>query len=90
MVSDPIRWRTPFGRFVKSRSVERLARDLSQRGMPMTTHTIYDWVAGRHAPRPVCAAAIVELAGGRISFEDIYRHRMEIERLSTGGSVATR
>jgi len=83
VVAEPLRWRTPFGRFVQQRTVRRLARDLSQLGVPMTSHTVYDWISGRHAPRPACAAAIVQVSGGKLTFSDIYRHRTEMQTLST-------
>ena len=83
MIRDPVRRRTSFGRWVSDYRVSRLLKTLDARGMPLTSHTVYDWIAGRHAPRPTYAAAIVEISGGRLSFADIYRHRTEMQAVST-------
>lgn len=84
MVRDPIRRRTSFGRWVTRYQVPRLVQTINARGIPLTSHTVYDWIAGRHAPRPPYAAAIVEISGGRVSFSDIYRHRTEMQAVSSG------
>lgn len=85
MVQDPHRWRLPLGRWVSRYGVTRLAPQLS-----VTPHAIYDWVAGRRVPRPPCAAAMVKLSRGAITFDDIYRHRTQMERLSSGGPRGAR
>lgn len=78
MTNAPLRWNTRFGRWVSRYRVSRLTVDLAARGVPVTPHAVYDWIAARRAPRPTCAAAIVEISGGKLSFDDIYRHRAEI------------
>ncbi|HKQ59271.1 MAG TPA: hypothetical protein VJY35_15520 [Candidatus Eisenbacteria bacterium] len=62
--------------------MSRLVQDLSSRGVPVTDHAIYMWVAGRRAPRVPAATAMVELSGGTLTFDDIYRH----SKLVTNGS----
>lgn len=71
----PRRWTTPLGRWVTGYGVTRLARDLSHRGQPVTTHAVYQWIAGVTAPRPDRAVAIVELSSGAVGIADIYAQR---------------
>lgn len=78
MRREPRRWRTSFGRFVRSTGVDSLAEKLSTAGQPVTRKAIYNWLAGDHAPRPHCAAAIVQISRGRIVLEDVYRHRQVV------------
>jgi hypothetical protein len=56
--------------------VSALARDPDLR---VTNHAVYHWLKG-FAPRPDRALALVELSGGRISLEAIYRHCHEVRR----------
>ena len=71
------RWRTRFGTWVKGYGPNRLARDVGRGlyGQPLTPEAIYQWVSGTNAPRPQHALRIVQLARGRVSFEDIYGQR---------------
>lgn len=81
MRREPRRWRTSFGRFVRSVGVERLTIQLRSAGQPITRNAVYNWLAGDHAPRPEAAAAIVRLSRGRLQLAEIYRHR---EKLAAG------
>jgi len=67
------RWQTRFGSWVRGYTVHRLAGDLR-----LTDKSVYDWVSGRFVPHPSHAIGIVQLAGGAISLEDVYRHRAEV------------
>jgi hypothetical protein len=82
---DPMRWDTEFGRWVgevgASRIVAALGRDPD---LSVTTKAVYEWLRGHH-PRPDRAIALVELSGGRLSLDMIYRHSQEIDRGSGGG-----
>jgi hypothetical protein len=75
---DPSRWDTDFGRWVADYGVPRivsaLARDPDLR---VTNHAVYHWLKG-FAPRPDRAFALVELSGGQISLEAIYRHCQQV------------
>jgi hypothetical protein len=75
---DPSRWQTDFGRWVGDTGVPRivaaLARDPDLR---VTNQAVYEWLQG-HAPRPPRAMALVEMSGGRLTLEAIYRHGIEV------------
>lgn len=76
------RWQTPFGRFVAEYGVRTLSARLGKNPDTGVTPTaIYDWISGRHVPRPQIALEIERLANGRISLVDIYRHRTELSRI---------
>lgn len=74
----PSRWETEFGRWVSnfgvSRIVSALARDPDLR---ITNQTVYEWLQG-HPPHPSRAMALVEISGGRLTLEAIYRHGQEV------------
>lgn len=78
------RWRTPLGQFVSDFGVQRLTRELASAGVPVTQKAVYHWLAGSHAPRPTHAAAIARVSAGRVSVEDVYRHRDVVVRSSAG------
>ena len=71
------RWGTRFGSWVKRYGTGNLARDVGVGlyGAPLTPKAVIQWVAGSRAPRPAHALRIVQLAGGRVSLDDIYRQR---------------
>lgn len=69
------RWKTGFGSWVSDYGVSRLIRDLDAVGEPVTNKAVYMWVAGSTLPRPRTAVRLVQLSGGAVSLEDIYRHR---------------
>jgi hypothetical protein len=81
----PYRWETEFGRWVSDFKVPRivaaLARDPALR---VTNQAVFEWLQG-HAPRPTRAMALVEMSGGRLTLEAIYKHGRQIRsRESTG------
>ena len=78
MKSHDRRWNTPFGSFVSSYGAARLRRDLATMGHALHPTTIYSWLAGATAPGPERTIAIVGLGRGRISAEDVLRHRQEV------------
>jgi hypothetical protein len=65
---EPRRWESGFGRWVSDFGIARLAPQLG-----VTRTCIYHWVQGRREPRPEQARAIVELSGGAVPLEAIYR-----------------
>lgn len=75
---SPARWQTDFGQWVSdfgvSRIVDALAHDPDLR---VTSRAVYQWLRG-HSPHPTRAMALVEISGGNLSLESIYRHRSEI------------
>ncbi len=84
----PARWSTTFGRVVGDFGVSRLAQAMSERlSYAITNTSVYDWVAGRRFPRPIHVEAIVQVTGGRITADDIYRHHREVG--SSAGDGAT-
>lgn len=89
MRREPRRWRTRFGSWVGSVGVERLTLELCSAGQTVTPKAVYNWLAGEHAPRPHCAAAMVQISRGRIGLADVYRHREVIARRPVGGVVPT-
>lgn len=64
-----LRWRTRFGRFVRTRSVTRMSSDLR-----VTRSTVHGWLSGRHTPRIQFARQIVSLSDGRLELGDVYQH----------------
>lgn len=78
MDREPRRWRTRFGSWVRAYTVPRLTRDLVDLGQPITQKAVYEWLAGRVAPHPDRAMAITRISGGRVSLQDVYRHREEV------------
>ncbi len=81
MLRNPYCWDTTFGRWVSDYTVRRLAQDLG-----ITSHSVYDWISGYRIPRGYRAQQIVELSASRVTIDDVYSHRVEVdERL---GSIA--
>lgn len=74
MQRDFRRRRTRFGRWIAAFGVPRLRVSLQARGEPITTSAPYNWLAGRHAPRPRTAMLLVQLSRGRITLDDIHAH----------------
>lgn len=78
---NPTRWRTRFGSWVNRRGVASIVRELAHRPhTAITRRTVYGWLEG-HTPHPDRALALVRLAGGEITLDDIYGHRAELARL---------
>lgn len=74
----PSRWETDFGRWVGDFGVPRIVAALAHDpDLRITNQTVYEWLQG-HAPHPTRALALVEMSGGRLSLEAIYRHRQEV------------
>jgi len=71
-------WMTRFGQFVAEVSVTDLRSRLVDAGLPVTSGMVYSWVAGRRSPRLPVAAALVGMAAGRVSLEDIVKHPEEV------------
>jgi len=79
---EPRRWRTPFGRWVRSYGVNRLCDALGRAGHPVTPHAVYQWVGGRTFPRPEHAIALAGLSGGEVGIAQIYVRRAPARALS--------
>lgn len=69
------RWTTKFGHWVHSYGVAKLRDALITKGELVTTSAIYSWIAGRAVPQPAKATIIVELADGRLTWQDVYDQR---------------
>jgi hypothetical protein len=84
------RWRTRFGSWVQSYTVSGIARALASAGDPICTETVYKWVSGASVPRPDRAVAMVRIAAGAITMDDVYSHRAALAASgSTHGSDST-
>jgi len=75
---SPPRWATPFGSFVSDFGVGRIVLSLAASGNPVTNRAVYAWVGGFTRPRPDRAIAMVQISGGRLTLDDVYRQGMEI------------
>ena len=76
------RWETPFGRWVHDTGVSRIVAALGRDpDLSVTNHAVYDWVAGRHPPKPAHAMALVRMSHGRLTLEEIYQHRHQVRGL---------
>ena len=74
----PSRWDTEFGRWVSDVGVPHIVAALAiDPDLRITNQTVYEWLQG-HAPHPTRALALVEMSGGRLSLEAIYRHGQEV------------
>ena len=81
----PSRWQTEFGRWVGEFGVPRIVKALARDpDLRVTNQAVYEWLQG-HPPRPARAMALVELSGGRLTLEAIYKHAREVRRLSNPG-----
>jgi hypothetical protein len=89
MRSRSSRWNTPFGRWVRTYSTQKLARELQRRGFSVSQLATYHWVAGRRAPRPEHARAMVMMSKHQISLNDIYRQRFGQRVVSPGHEAHT-
>jgi hypothetical protein len=79
----PSRWETDFGRWVSDFGVSRIVTALAHDpALRVTNQAVYEWLQG-HAPHPSRAMALVEISGGRLSLESIYRHCREVQRPHT-------
>jgi hypothetical protein len=66
-------WRTRFGVWVRGYGVYRLVADLHRSGIPVTSHAVYHWAAGRRLPRLDHAAAVQRIAHGAVTVADFAR-----------------
>jgi hypothetical protein len=78
------RWTTHFGSWVASVSVFKVQEALTSQGHPVTEQAVYNWLAGATTPRIAHAVALVRMSEGRISLDDIVRHRTEVADESSG------
>jgi len=78
MQRRPQRWRTRFGSFVSSYTIEALTRDLGAAGFPVTNKAVYSWLSGHRTPRLSAANEIVKLSAGSLALDDVCRHREEV------------
>lgn len=77
---DPARWKTEFGRWVGEVGVPQIVKALaSDPDLRVTNQAVYEWLQG-HPPRPARAMALVEMSGGRLTLEAIYKHGREVRR----------
>jgi len=77
----PSRWETDFGRWVADFGVPQIVKALARDpDLRVTNQAVYEWLQG-HPPRPARAIALVELSGGRLTLEAIYKHAREIRQL---------
>jgi len=72
------RWKTKLGRWMDGFGVTKLAHELRARGEPVHKSAIYHWISGETIPRPSAGRLIVEISGGELALEDVYRHRDEV------------
>lgn len=79
------RWATPFGRWVARTGVSRIVEGLSSDPETRITRgTVYQWLQG-HGPHPSRALALVSLSRGRLSLEEILKHRIQIQKREARG-----
>ncbi len=83
------RWSTPFGRWVQGFTVERVVVELRERGHRVSAPAVYSWVRGAHQPKPTIGLEIVRLAGGRLSFPDVYQHQDLVGQGDSTAATAT-
>jgi hypothetical protein len=71
------RWtRTRFGAWIAKVSVRRIVQELARDpDTAITRAEVYAWVAGKTAPRPRRALALVSLSHGALALEDVFGHR---------------
>lgn len=88
MKRKPELYRTKFGKFIRARTVRVIVKQLSVRGVTITPHAVYNWVSGLATPSTPVARALTRMSGGKITLEDMQRHRETIERIrSTNETV---
>ncbi len=82
----PLRWDTQFGRWVGSYGVPRIVRELGHDPMlSVTSHSVYEWLAGRRQPNPKRALELVNMSGGQLTLETIYHHACEMRACDLKG-----
>lgn len=69
------RWSTEFGQWLQDVGVDYVAEEIG-----VTPHAVYGWVAGRTKPDLDTAARLADLSRGRITVDDVARHRRDITR----------
>src|SRR5450759_2859486 len=81
--NNTARWETKFARTVRRYGVAKLAHELQ-----IEPGAVYQWIRGSVSPRPDKAMALVILLLpiGRLSLQDVYRHRLAIP----GGELAAK
>ena len=84
------RWRTPIGRWMDGYQITRLARELEERGAPVTKNAIYQWLAGRTTPASRVRLALSKIEGGRVALMRIDEHRIRITQEREGADGAAR
>ena len=81
----PDRWQTEFGRWVADFGVPNIVAGLAHDpDLRITNQAVYEWLQG-HAPQPARAMALVEMSGGRLTLEAIYRHASQVRRAAGHG-----
>jgi hypothetical protein len=78
------RWTTHFGSWIASVTVFKVQEALADTGHPVTEQAVYHWLAGTATPRTAHAVALVRMSEGRISLDDIVRHRTEVRDETRG------
>jgi hypothetical protein len=79
-----IRRGTAFGSWVGEYSVAAVQRDLGRMNHPVTRNAIYEWVAGRAAPRGYHILALVAVSRGRLTEHDILAHQRQVTKPAHG------
>jgi hypothetical protein len=79
------RWNTKVGSWIRDyeSGVDGLVSDCVASGVPVTAKAVYGWLAGRELPSMMRAYKVVALSGGRITMEDLVRHRIEVSEEET-------
>ena len=81
----PNRWQTEFGRWVADFGVRRIVAGLAHDpDLRVTSQAVYEWLQG-HAPQPTRALALVEMSGGRLTLEAIYKHSQQVRQADRQG-----
>jgi hypothetical protein len=81
----PDRWQTEFGRWVADFGVPRIVAGLAHDpDLRVTNQAVYEWLQG-HAPQPARAMALVEMSGGRLTLEAIYKHGQQVRQAEGPG-----
>lgn len=75
-------WNTQFGNWLTGYGLSKLATQMELRGTPVTRQAVIQWRDGDTSPRPKHALAIVELAAGQLTLDDVYKHRAQLATTS--------
>lgn len=82
----PNRWQTEFGRWIADFGVPCIVAGLAHDpDLRVTNQAVYEWLQG-HAPQPARAMALVEMSGGRITLEAIYKHGQQVRQAEGRGN----